>query len=88
MQAGSQTNLEGRALPTLSPGKGSLAIVVRTYKAAVTTLARRSHLADAIWQRNYFEHVIRDEEDLRRIREYIAHNPLSWEIGEENPGRS
>jgi REP element-mobilizing transposase RayT len=41
----------------------------------------------AVWQRNYFEHVLRDEEDLRRIREYIAHNPLSSEIDEENPGR-
>ena len=41
-----------------------------------------------VWQRDYFEHVIRDEEELRRIREYIAQNPLSWEIDEENPGRS
>ena len=78
--------------PTLNvrfgrPVSGSLPTAVGTYKAAVTTLARRNHLADAVWQRNYFEHVIRDEEDLRRIREYIAHNPLSSEIDEENPGR-
>jgi len=78
--------------PTLNvrfgrPVSGSLPTAVGTYKAAVTTLARRNHLADAVWQRNYFEHVIRDEEDLRRIREYIAHNPPSWEIDEENPGR-
>ena len=78
----------GLTLPSLSPGKGTFAVIVRTYKAAVTTLARRNHLADVIWQRNCCEHVICDEEDLRRIREYIAQNPLSWEIDEENPGRS
>ncbi len=32
------------------------------------------------WQRNYYEHVIRDERDLNRIREYIVNNPLKWEL--------
>ena len=32
-----------------------------------------------LWQRNYWEHVIRDEDDLRRIREYIRSNPARWE---------
>lgn len=31
-----------------------------------------------LWQRNYYEHVIRDETDLQRIREYIANNPSNW----------
>jgi putative transposase len=31
------------------------------------------------WQRNYYEHIIRDESDLSRIREYITNNPLKWE---------
>ena len=77
----------GPTLPSLSPGKGTFAVVVRTYKAAVTTLARRNHLADAVWQRNYYEHVIRTEAELQAIREYIAQNPLAWEHDEENPGR-
>ena len=38
-----------------------------------------------IWQRNYYEHVIRDENDLLETREYILHNPLKWELDEENP---
>jgi len=33
-----------------------------------------------IWQRNYYEHVIRDENDYVRIAEYIVNNPLSWEL--------
>lgn len=31
-----------------------------------------------LWQRNYYEHIIRNEEDLLKIREYIANNPLNW----------
>jgi REP element-mobilizing transposase RayT len=33
-----------------------------------------------LWQRNYYEHIIRDEEDYNRIFEYIERNPLKWEI--------
>lgn len=40
-----------------------------------------------VWQRNYYEHVIRDENDLNRIREYIEYNPARWDEDEENPSR-
>lgn len=36
----------------------------------------------SMWQRNYWEHIIRNEEDLDRIREYIINNPLNWELDE------
>jgi len=38
-----------------------------------------------LWQRNYYEHVIRDEESLNRIREYILNNPAQWAFDPENP---
>jgi putative transposase len=38
-----------------------------------------------LWQRNYFEHVIRNEDSLNRIRRYILDNPLRWEFDRENP---
>jgi REP element-mobilizing transposase RayT len=39
-----------------------------------------------LWQRNYYEHVIRDQDDLERIQRYIAHNPIGWEEDHEfNP---
>lgn len=38
-----------------------------------------------LWQRNYHEHVIRNEASLHAIREYIVNNPLQWELDEENP---
>jgi REP element-mobilizing transposase RayT len=37
-----------------------------------------------LWQRNYFEHVVRDEKELNRIREYIINNPARWDEDEEN----
>ena len=38
-----------------------------------------------VWQRNYYEHIIRDDEELDRIREYIVNNPARWAEDEENP---
>jgi len=38
-----------------------------------------------LWQRNYYEHIIRDEESLDRIRQYIADNPARWTFDRENP---
>ena len=39
----------------------------------------------AVWQRNYYEHIIRNEASLNRIREYILTNPLRWAVDRENP---
>ena len=38
-----------------------------------------------LWQRNYFEHVVRSEDSLTKIRQYIRDNPLRWEFDKENP---
>ena len=40
-----------------------------------------------VWQRNYFEHIIRDEAALNRIRAYIQSNPQRWHFDVENPAR-
>lgn len=38
-----------------------------------------------IWQRNYYEHIVRNEADLARLREYIVNNPLRWELDQLHP---
>jgi REP element-mobilizing transposase RayT len=38
-----------------------------------------------VWQRNYYERVFRNENELARAREYIVNNPLKWELDKENP---
>lgn len=67
---------------TLHSPSQTLGAIVRGFKAATTSRIRNlgnPHYAD-VWQRNYHEHVIRSEEDLQRAREYIATNPLRWEL--------
>ena len=40
-----------------------------------------------MWQRNFYEHVVRNDAELNRIREYIRLNPLRWLLHAENPDR-
>jgi len=58
----------------------SLASFVAQFKATVTRRinAERATPGQAVWQRNYYEHIVRDDEDLSRIREYIEENPRRW----------
>lgn len=76
--------------PALQParaGRHGLSEIVRGFK---TFSARRiNHMRATpgapVWQRNYYEHVVRDDEERDRIREYIALNPLRWSSDRENP---
>jgi REP element-mobilizing transposase RayT len=72
-----------------SPVSGSLPTIVRSFKSAVTSRINILHGTPgaSLWQRNYHEHVIRNENDLHRIREYIQTNPMRWELDQENPKR-
>jgi putative transposase len=63
----------------------TLGEVVRSFKAASTRLIRKAGHLDFAWQRNYYEHVIRNEGELDRIRLYIQANPLNWAKDEDNP---
>ena len=46
---------------------------------------RQSH-GIPVWQRNYYEHIIRSETELNRIREYVTNNPANWEKDDEYKG--
>lgn len=69
-----------RCAPTIAPTSHSLAAIVRAYKSAVTKRINEINGTPGtpIWQRNYYEHIIRGEADFARIREYIMNNPLRW----------
>ena len=54
------------------------------YIKAVRTKTARP-FPDRLWQRNYYEHIIRDETDLNGVRHYIIDNPAKWEEDRENP---
>ena len=68
----------------------SLGAIVRAFKSSTTRRINRlrSEPGSPLWQRNYFEHIIRNEEELARIRQYIIDNPLQWQLDREHPGAS
>jgi len=69
----------------INPGTSkTVGSVVRGFKIGVTKWARQNLEIIDVWQRNYYEHVIRNEADLEKIRQYIFDNPANWENDENN----
>ena len=75
-------------IPTVRPG--SLGAIVRSFKSAAAKRINqiRGTLGAPVWQRNYYERVVRSEDELDRIREYVGLNPLKWQFDRENPYRT
>ena len=69
------------------PAKGSIPTIIQTFKAAVARRARKELGIgdDEIWQRNYFERVLRDGKECSDASRYILENPQRWESDKENP---
>ena len=65
-----------------APVKRSIPTIVRTNKAAVTRACRKDidNPSFIVWQRNYYERVIRSDFELNTFRRYILTNPLRWEL--------
>nr|WP_016952592.1 transposase [Anabaena sp. PCC 7108] len=63
--------------------------IIRGFKSTVTKQLNqiRNLPATPIWQRNYYESIIRNENDLNCIREYIINNPGQWDLDDENPAK-
>ncbi len=80
------TRATHRVAPT-GPPRGSIGAIIGQIKAVTTKRvnALRATSGASLWQRNYYEHVIRDDRDLARIRDYIAANPACWQEDIENP---
>jgi REP element-mobilizing transposase RayT len=76
--------------PTLEqfgkPTSNSIPTIIRSYKATVTKQVNqlRNTLGAQFWQRNYYEHIIRNEKELSNIRQYIVNNPLHWDFDREH----
>lgn len=72
---------------SLASPSQTIGAIVRGFKAAATRQvnAYRNWPGVTVWQRNYYEHIIRDEHELDRIRRYIATNPTRWEEDSLNP---
>ena len=73
--------------PTIANGPipRSIGAVIGQFKSITTKrINALREFRSAVWQRDYYEHVIRDYNDLNRIREYILSNPRQWDMDTEN----
>lgn len=70
--------------PLRSPSK-TVGSVVRGFKIGVTKWMRQNTDTFHIWQRNYWEHIIRDDKSHENISQYIINNPTKWNNDKLNP---
>ena len=70
-------------MAAISPKTGSLSVAVRSFKSAVTKLAHNAG-HEFGWQERFWDHIIRNEAELNRIRNYIRANPSNWENDKNN----
>jgi REP element-mobilizing transposase RayT len=70
-----------------SPVVGSLPTILRSFKSAVTKRVHENpHFCDTrVWQRGYYEHIIRTMRSLEETRRYIAENPSLWPEDPKHP---
>jgi len=60
----------------------SIGSIVRGFKIGVTKWFKTNTRIPVVWQRNYYERVIRDDDELHALREYIMNNPAKWQEDE------
>jgi len=67
----------------------SLGAMVQNFKSVSARRINQVRLTPGapVWQRNYYEHIVRNEDDLNSIRQYVLGNPTLWEKDENNPNR-
>ena len=89
--AQSKKQLSGNASPLRPRGvvPGSLGAVIGNFKSVTARRINRVRKTPGapVWQRNYYEHIIRNERELNAIRQYIRDNPARWAEDIENPNR-
>jgi putative transposase len=70
-----------------SPPPHAVSSLIGSYKSAATRRVNRFRGSPGapLWQRNYYEHIIRGDEELQRIRYYIECNPTQWEADRYYP---
>lgn len=82
-------NLQRNASPLQPNGTntGSLGAIIQNFKSVTSRKINQIHKSPGqkLWQRSFYDHVIRNETELKNVRKYIEDNPLKWELDIENP---
>ena len=84
-------NADLRSKPPYCPqqqtdrSKMYLSKIIHGFKSSVTRMARKQGKNHSFgWQKSFYDHVIRNDADLHRVRVYIQNNPLNWELDKNN----
>ena len=84
-------NADLRSKPPYCPqrqtdrSKMYLSKIMHGFKSSVTRMARKQWNNHSFgWQKSFYDHVIRNDKDLHRVRAYIQNNPLNWELDRDN----
>ncbi|MBK9924396.1 MAG: transposase [Anaerolineales bacterium] len=86
LQINTTAGIDGSPLPH-GPQPASLGAIIAQFKSRVTKRIWKipEFKGTPIWQRNYYEHILRNHKDLQNKTEYINANPLLWDKDDENP---
>lgn len=74
----SKINARSNYYRSISPQKGSLSTIIRSYKSSVTQHIKKILDPKFAWQPRFYDHIIRTERDLENLRLYIEANPENW----------
>ncbi len=83
--SGLPTDVSDTPATTGSGHPAGLGEIICAFKASTTRSIRLQTTSSFGWQRNYYEHIIRNEQSLQRILQYIVDNPARWSTDAENP---
>ena len=78
----SQTKETGQRPVSTKLKPNSLGSIIGQFKSVCTKRIHKLGFTDFQWQSRYYDHILRNEDDLRRIRNYIQNNPMKWELDE------
>ncbi len=86
LKAGAASSAPTTQLPPAS--QPTLGQILRRFKSISAIEVNRilGRRGEAVWQRNYYEHIVRSVEEFQRIRRYILENPIHWDDDPENVG--
>lgn len=92
LQFNQDTDANASPLPLDGTQSGSIGAIVQNFKSVSARRINqiRKTAGGPVWQRNYYEHIIRDDRALQNIRQYIQNNPLSWrqdQVHPDNPSK-
>jgi len=82
---GAQKRAGTRPAPTLGDAVGAFKSIATDEYIGGVKLLGWPRFNERFWQRNYYEHVIRHQDELEKIRDYIRKNPMMWTIDRYNP---